>query len=339
MRILILVPQQDVVSGNWITAQRLQEGLEGLGHQTTLRGVGLQDATRLRRLVTECGPDVVLLLHAYRSGKPWLEVAQGCAVPYVVMLTGTDLNQGLEQTEQRPVIETVIKGAAFVLLHNPLLAATFRVNHPELTATLHTLPAAISLGTAPYALRERHGLAGEVPLFLCAAGLRPVKGQRELLPIFDRVAEEKPVQLVFCGPELDADYSKSFLSDLAQRPWAHYLGVIPPPAMASAMGEADVVVNNSQSEGLANALLEAATLGIPILARNNPGNAALVRHGVNGLLFDDDRDCLEHAGRLLDKHYRLQISCPDSSYRPETEAKELEAMLMEAAGKIGGTRK
>ena len=76
------------------------------------------------------------------------------------------------------------------------------------------------------------------------------------------------------------------------RRWASYLGVIPPEAMAAAMGGADVIINNSLSEGLANSLLEAATLGIPILARNNPGNAALVRHGINGLLFDDDEACL-----------------------------------------------
>ena len=332
MRVLILVPQQDVVSGNWITAQRLQKGLEGLGHQAVLRSVGLQDAARLRRQLSEHAPDVVLLLHAYRSGKPWLEVARDCAIPYLVMLTGTDINQGLVHAVQRPVIERVIKGAACVLLHNPLLAATFRVNHPELSATLHTLPAAISLGTVPYALRADHGLAGELPLFLCAAGLRPVKGQRELLPIFDRVAEEKPVQLVFCGPELDADYSKAFFSELAQRPWAHYLGVIPPPAMASALGEVDVVVNNSQSEGLANALLEAATLGVPILARNNPGNAAVVNHDVNGLLYDDDRECVRCAGRLLDREFRRQLSRPDPSYRTDQETQALAAILMRAAG-------
>ena len=32
MRILIVVPSQDPVSGNWVTAQRFKNGLEQLGH-------------------------------------------------------------------------------------------------------------------------------------------------------------------------------------------------------------------------------------------------------------------------------------------------------------------
>jgi glycosyltransferase involved in cell wall biosynthesis len=114
------------------------------------------------------------------------------------------------------------------------------------------------------------------------------------------------------------------------RPWASYAGIIPPEAMADAMRDADVIINNSISEGLANSLLEAATLGIPILARDNPGNAALVRHDINGLLFENDQDCLRHATRLLEKQYRRQLSRPDSSYRFEIEAQELQAILLEA---------
>jgi glycosyltransferase involved in cell wall biosynthesis len=105
--------------------------------------------------------------------------------------------------------------------------------------------------------------------------------------------------------------------------------------MASALGEADEVINNAQSEGLANALLEAATLGVPILARNNPGNAAVVHHRVNGLLYDDDRECARLAGRLLDQELRRQLSRPDPSYHPDREARALAALLLEAAGDTG----
>jgi glycosyltransferase involved in cell wall biosynthesis len=168
-------------------------------------------------------------------------------------------------------------------------------------------------------------------LFLLPAGLRPVKDVIGLLQIFDRLAyQANPFHLAICGPVLDENYGRQVLAEVAMRSWASYAGIIRPEAMADAMRDADVIVNNSISEGLANSLLEAATLGIPILARDNPGNAALVRHDINGLLFDNDADCLRHASRLLVMECRQQLSQPDSSYCCEIEAKELQAILLEA---------
>ena len=73
----------------------------------------------------------------------------------------------------------------------------------------------------------------------------------------------------------------------------------------------DVILNNSVSEGLPNALLEATALGLPILARNIPGNAAVVESGGNGLLYDDAAGFLESAVRLLnDPDLRRSLSHP-----------------------------
>ena len=43
--------------------------------------------------------------------------------------------------------------------------------------------------------------------------------------------------------------------------------------------QARVVLNTSTSEGMCNSLLEAMLVGTPVLARANPGNAALLGHG------------------------------------------------------------
>ncbi|KAK7829273.1 hypothetical protein U0070_012744 [Myodes glareolus] len=45
------------------------------------------------------------------------------------------------------------------------------------------------------------------------------------------------------------------------------------------------LVNSSVSEGMSAAILEAMDLEVPVLARNIPGNSAVVEHGVTGLLF------------------------------------------------------
>ncbi len=119
---------------------------------------------------------------------------------------------------------------------------------------------------------------------------------------------------------------------LETRPWASYLGPIPADAMADAMRQADVIVNNSAAEGLANALLEAATLGIPILARRNPGNAAVVLHQHNGLLYESEAEFSAAALELMTPARRKQLAHPEPHlYAPEREAAELEALLYSAA--------
>jgi glycosyltransferase involved in cell wall biosynthesis len=331
MRILIVIPEQNHASGNWVTARRFQQGLEQLGYRVKVIEICWHGEESFQDEATGFAPDVALLLHAYRSGRPWLENTQGQGCPTVVMLTGTDVNHGLDDPEQSNIIQVVIDRAACVILHNPIIAAELARNRPTMADKLRTLSPGVVLGQETCDLRAALGIAQELPLFLLPAGLRPVKGVIGLFQIFDRLeCNVNPFHLAICGPILDEDYGRRVQSEVALRPWASYAGIIPPEAMADAMRDADVIINNSISEGLANSLLEAATLGIPILARNNPGNAALVRHDINGLLFDNDQDCLRHATRLLEKQYRRQLSRPDSSYRFEIEAQELQAILLEA---------
>jgi glycosyltransferase involved in cell wall biosynthesis len=69
--------------------------------------------------------------------------------------------------------------------------------------------------------------------------------------------------------------------------------------MASLLRTADVVLNCSESEGgMANAVLEAQSVGRAVLASSIDGNRSLVEHGVSGLLFRDERELEEGAGRL-----------------------------------------
>ena len=332
MRILIVVPKQDRISGNWVTATRLQQGLRTHNQQVEVEETSLQLEPRFLERIQAFDPDVAILLHAYRAGKPWLQATAGRSLPTVVLLTGTDINHGLESPEQQEVICRILRRSELVLLQNPLLAKALSSSHPELSANLRVLPPGIRLGTEAYRLRDRHQLAKEVTLFLCPAGLRSVKGPLALLELFDQVImHSSDVLLIFCGPIIEEEYSQRFLSALKTRLWAHYLGAIPTQMMASAMREADVVVNNSQTEGLANSLLEAATLGIPILAHKIPGNVAVVKHETNGLLYTSREEFADYALQLLNRERRQQLSSPDPGrYDPENETLALLKLLKQA---------
>ena len=178
MRLLIIVPRQERTTGNWITASRLQQGLSARGHVVDVIETD-GAAEPLRAAVTAAAPQLVLLLHAWRSGRPWLETQ--LPIPFAVLLTGTDVNLGLYDPQQAPLITTVLQRAAAILSQNALTVAELKRAHPELAARIHHLPPGIVLGSAPFPLRERLGAAPAEPVLLCPAGIRPVKGVLELI--------------------------------------------------------------------------------------------------------------------------------------------------------------
>ncbi len=99
MRVLIVVPDQDRVSGNWITARRFQNGLEKQNHQVALHGTQLRAGKTFRQELFDFAPDVTMLLHAYRSGRP---VAWKRNPTAGLSLRGCpdrdDINHGLERS-------------------------------------------------------------------------------------------------------------------------------------------------------------------------------------------------------------------------------------------------
>lgn len=338
MRILIVVPEQPRTTGNWVTALRHQQGLVALGHEVRLVATA-GDAAALDGQVAAFKPDLVHLLHAYRAGKPWLACRQCGQVPLVVSLTGTDLNHGLDSVEQGPLIRAVLQRSQAIVLQNPLAVSTLTAALPDLAARLHLVAPGVILGGAPYPLRQRHALPAASTIFLHPAGIRPVKANLELLHLFEPVAAAAPNSLLlFCGSLLDPAYGKRFLAAVQQRPWAHYLGEIEKAAMPAALREADVVLNHSISEGLPNALLEAACLGRPILARNIPGNRAAFEPERNGLLYDGPQSFFRQALALArDAELRRRLARPSRSSRtPRQEALQLQEIYLSLPGLSSG---
>jgi glycosyltransferase involved in cell wall biosynthesis len=136
---------------------------------------------------------------------------------------------------------------------------------------------------------------------LFAAGIRPVK--RPLFPLapLAPVAERFPgLELRYVGPILDAAEGEALSRALRGVGWARYVGEVPHAAMPAMLGEADVVLNCSRSEGgMANSVLEALAFGRAVLASDIEGNRSVIEHGVTGLLFSDRDDFAAGAERLL----------------------------------------
>jgi glycosyltransferase involved in cell wall biosynthesis len=333
LRILILTPRQPRATGNQVTAQRHHDFLMRRGHEVRLNVTDEENPAQLCHILTTFRPDLVHLLHAYRAGRPWLDSCAEPLPPFVVTLTGTDIHQGISTPEEGEVIREILRRAAAVISQNRLTVDELKNQPTEWADRVRYLPPGIVLGDAPYPLRRLHGIATDAMLFLHPAGLRPVKGNLELLQLFDRVAAARPeCRIAFCGPALDTTYVKRFMRELAMRPWALYLDVIPTAAMPATMADADVILNHSLSEGLPNTLIEATALGRPILARAITGNAAVVGPGVNGLLYRTEDEFIRQALALIDDPVlRRKLSRPQAErFDPAAEAAALEAIYREA---------
>ncbi|SDL38315.1 Glycosyltransferase involved in cell wall bisynthesis [Geoalkalibacter ferrihydriticus] len=335
MRILILLPDQPQATGNSVTAERLCRGLRQREHQVRLLATRANGAAEIKNCCQNFQPQVAVLLHAYRCGAPWLDAAP--RLPFTVLLTGTDIHGGLDDAGQAPVIHRVLSQAGAIFAQAAQTVTELRQRFPTLAPRLHHLPPGIWLGRQSYALRGALGVSQQTLVFLHPAGLRPVKGNLELLEIFAPLAaSEIPFRLAFCGPSLEPDYSRAFFAALKRCPWAAHLGVIPPAAMAAAYREADVILNNSRSEGLSNAVAEAAALGRPLLVTAIAGNLAVVRDGVNGFCCSTPGEFTQKAGELLRCHeLRLRLSQPDGeTFSPERETAVLEKGLLGLVQKV-----
>ena len=133
----------------------------------------------------------------------------------------------------------------------------------------------------PLPLHEACGVPTSMPVFLLPAGLRPVKDVLWAVDAIDAVGagsadSSPPFVLAIVGPSLDDKYRDAVVERLRR---SKNVVLIPPIDRAHTVGymrAATAVVNTSKSEGQSGAILEAAAAGVPIIARDIPGNRALL---------------------------------------------------------------
>lgn len=133
------------------------------------------------------------------------------------------------------------------------------------------------------AARERMGVGMSDLVVGCVANYLPVKGQMDLLGAFGPVAREVPsARLVLIGEgPVRADMERSIsTSGMSGQVILHGRDLEPHRLYPGF----DLVVQASHREGLPNALLEAASFGLPIVATAAGGTGEIVIDGQTGRL-------------------------------------------------------
>lgn len=124
--------------------------------------------------------------------------------------------------------------------------------------------------------------------------LREYKGLNYLLEAWSEIIKKHRAHLFFVGDGSIKNTLKKQCKDLGICGSVKFLGMVDDvPAMLKV---ADIYVQPSLNEGLPNSVLEAMSMGLPIVATKISGNEDIVIEGENGFLVPPkDSNCLENA--------------------------------------------
>lgn len=124
------------------------------------------------------------------------------------------------------------------------------------------------------------GPAGDI-LLLNVGRLSKEKGQGLLLRAIAELAPSHPrLRLTFAGTGPLEDDLRQLAMQLSIGDRTKFIGYV--TDMEEVYGTASLVVQSSFTEGLPNVILEAAYLGVPIVATDVGGTAEVIEHGVSG---------------------------------------------------------
>jgi glycosyltransferase involved in cell wall biosynthesis len=128
-----------------------------------------------------------------------------------------------------------------------------------------------------------------------------VKDIPSIVPPLSAAQQRHPhLRYLLAGPVIEEDEGRRVEECLRGRAWARYLGALPHEEICAILPQADVVINSSISEGgMSNAVLEAMSKAVPVLASDIEGNRSVIEDGRDGLLYRSPAEFVEKLERLI----------------------------------------
>lgn len=245
------------------------------------------DEDQARRQIRDIRPEI---FHSFSGVRDALDVSSAHAAGVPVVITSRvgmrhwDPDRRIQPWErarnaQTHLVTSVSEAAARLAIAVEGLPA----NRVAVVRSGVEIPVHVSRATT--ALRGALGLGERTALVGCAANYRREKGHALLLEAFQRVLCRHPEShLICCG--LDAEGRRAALMSRARD-----LGIAARVSLlettddvASFYRGLDLYVQPSLSEGFSNAILEAMSYGLPVVATAIGGNPEAVVDAVTGVL-------------------------------------------------------
>ncbi|WP_375593647.1 glycosyltransferase family 4 protein [Algihabitans albus] len=317
-------PDHPVPSGDRTMARLLIRALETAGHsvelasrlrsrepdgdpqrQAELRDLGAASADRyVERHNGAARPDLWFTYHLYYKAPDWIGplASRRLSIPYVVAEASVAPKRagGPWDLSHRAVLAALDR-AAMILPLTPRNAAC--LPHPERHRNLPPFLQVPDSASADdlHALRDALDLSAG-PLLVTAAMMRSgakLASYRLLAEALQRIAARPWHLLVLGDGPARAEVEAAFVP-LKDR--VRFLGEVPPERLSRYLSLGDVFLWPAVAEAYGMAILEAMAAGLPVVAGDEGGVAALVADGETGLLAaaGNAEDFAAKAAQLLD---------------------------------------
>ncbi|MDA7868506.1 glycosyltransferase [Akkermansiaceae bacterium] len=220
--------------------------------------------------------DVLISLHAVKGAPAVFDFQQKLPIgKVIVLLTGTDIYEGLPEGSQ--------------IGHDALRAAD-RIVVPQ-EAVIRRLPEEVRKKTLvirasldPISIKAAPILS---PFVISVVGHpRPVKRPFLTIETVARHPEWRDIEVWQIGQALDEESRKTAESWAQKEKRYRWFGGLPREESLARCAASSLTINSSVLEGGANAVLEAMTMGVPVLASRIEGNVGLLGEGYPGY-FDE----------------------------------------------------
>lgn len=278
------------------TARRIATHL-GRTHRVTLMDATGIDPSSFVGLVGEQRIEAVVGVDALVAG-PYL---RALGLPYALVLGGTALYARLQPLQERELARAVL-GAKRLVALSAANVSRAEWKWPAARDRIECIPPACD-ASAPndlFSLRAALELDARDVLVLLPTAISAAKDPLHVVDAFHAWHRVEPrVHLAVVGPLLEREHAEEALSILAERPGVSYLPPLPRDRLLAAINEADVLINTSRSEGVGGALLDAMSIGTPVVARRNAGNEGLIVHGRTGFLYDAPEELVSWVRALV----------------------------------------
>ncbi len=148
----------------------------------------------------------------------------------------------------------------------------------------------------------RHEYDGIIRV-LFAGRFEPRKGYDLALQVADKLQEERQIEFVFAGAEVNPDTARGIKAQLGIDPMqlsnAKFHGEVDRATLDSLFAESDVVLMPSRFESFGLVAIEAMSAGSPVLALASGGLKEVVTEGVSGFLYKNDQQFVKGAVEKL----------------------------------------
>ncbi|MFB6259455.1 MAG: selenoneine biosynthesis selenosugar synthase SenB [Thiohalorhabdaceae bacterium] len=272
MRIRVITPAaRGSRSGNRATAERWARFLRAGGHEVAV-------ATDY----TGEPADALIALHAWRSAGGVARFREHHPHrPLVVALTGTDLYR-FQHTDPETTHRTMAAADRLVGIHEAVTNDVPAAYRDKLTVIIQS---------AEPPRDPRRPVKSEFRA-LVIGHLRDVKDPFRAARATRLLPTDSRLRVHHLGLAPDADWAAAAHAEMAASPRYRWHGELPHWRVRRALSRAHLLIHPSLMEGGANAVGEAVTAGVPVLASAIPGNTGLLGRDYPAIFPTEDTEAL-----------------------------------------------